>query len=130
MKDSKMKLSTTYFVRYILTGAMWILHGILKAFATYSLPVLLISRLSMVFAVVFIIASLILPHEHLDEVTRSDFKAACTYTLGIMMFVMMVLSILSEFVPSNAFPFQLVYPFVIGGGLLLIGGIFVLIEKV
>lgn len=129
-EQEKMSLSKTYFLRYILPGGMWILHGILKAFAPYSLAVLILSRLSMMFAVLSIVASLIIPHEHQDEVTRSDFKSACTYTLGIMMFILMVVSIVSEFVSANSFPFQLVYPFVIGGGLLLIGGIFVWIEKV
>ena len=128
-KDDKMSLSRAYFVRYVLTGAMWILHGIIKVVGISSVGWLLVSRFCMVFAIVFIAASFILPHEHQDEVTRNDFKAACTYTLGIMMFVLMALSMISEFVPSNPFPFQMVYPFIIGGGLLLLGGIFVIIEK-
>ncbi len=128
-KDDKMSLSRAYFIRYVLTGVMWIFHGIIKVMGISSIWWLLVSRFCMVFAIVFILASLILPHDRQDDVTKNDFRAACTYTLGIMMFVLMALAMLSEFVPSNPLPFQMVYPFIIGGGLLLLGVIFVIIEK-
>lgn len=129
-KNTKLSLTISYIIRYIITGVLWLAHALLKVLGKGAGGLMVASRVCMIAAVMTLLASIVLPAEQPDDITTADFNSACKITLAIMMFALMIISLLAEFGKLGSMPFTMIYPFVIGTGLLLIGVIFFVIEKV
>ena len=124
----KLSLTVVYLIRYVATGIMWIAHGILRVAAAANSDFVAASRVCMIIAFVATFVSFVIRQENEDDVTRMDFYKACTFTLMMVGFAAMILAIISDFASGTELDFNLFYPFVIGGGLLLIGISFLVIE--
>jgi uncharacterized membrane protein len=129
MKNRRLALSTIYFIRYCMTGLMWTVYGVLNFFDDDNMYLKIISTICMALAVISTLASLFIRQDREDYASRLHLMKACTLTLFIILLVVMATSTLSAFVPKNMFDFNLLYPFIIGLTLMLIGVLFIYCEK-
>lgn len=129
MFKKRMRLVHTYFLRYIVSGAMWLIYGLINVIDRENVISGTAMLVAMIIAFLAILLSIVIPHEAEDEMSRGHFGKACMLTLGLLTFVILVVGIVSEFVPLKLPEFGLLFPFPVGLILVSVGGIFLYQEK-
>lgn len=129
MLKKRMRLVHAYFLRYIVSGAMWLIYGVINVIDKENRIAGTVMLIAMIIAFLAILLSIIVPHEAEDEMSRAHFGKACMLTLGLLTFVILVAGIVSEFCPFKLPEFDMLFPFPVGLILMSVGGIFLYQEK-
>ena len=122
-------LRLIYILRFIVSGALWIVYGILDFFDDKSLLLKIFSSILMLLSIVVIVTSFFVKQEREDSMSREHFVKACSLVLGIILFIIMVFTCLSAFIGLPDIVFRMAASFLIGGILLLIGIIWLIYER-
>lgn len=123
------RLTTVYRIRYVITGILWLIYGILNFFDDSSMPLKICSTVLMFLAIGCIVFSFLVKQEPEDEFSVGHLRQAALYVLAGVVFFIMVFSVASVFV-SLTLDFALLYPFLIGGIMLAVGVIWLQLEHV
>jgi uncharacterized membrane-anchored protein len=131
MMKNRLELSVVYFMRYCITGFMWIVYGILNFYDDEIFALKIVSTICMVIAISFTLASIFIRQDKEDYASHLHLMQACTATVFVILLLVMAAAIISAFIPKDSldFNFNMLYPFIIGMVLFMIGGIFIYCEK-
>lgn len=129
LPDGMFELTTVYLIRYVLTGVLWLLYGVLNFFDDNSMPLKITSSILMALAIFCIMFSIFVRQEKEDDFSAKHLGQACQYVLATVVFLIMIFSVISTFIEVTL-DFLLVYPFLLGGILLSVGLIWLHLERV
>jgi roadblock/LC7 domain-containing protein len=108
---------------------MWTIYGILNLFDDSRFVLKIASTICMLVAIVATMISMLARQDREDDASRLHLMKAYSFTVLIALYVVMVISVLTVFVPKNMFDFNILYPFILGLMLLIIGVVFIYCEK-
>jgi uncharacterized membrane protein len=112
-----------------MTGIMWTIYGILNLFDDDVFALKVVSTICMLVAIVATVVSLFVKQDREDCASRLHFMKSCSFTVFVVLYIVMIISTLTALVPKSMFDFNILYPFIIGLMLLLIGVVFIYCEK-
>lgn len=108
---------------------MWLLYGLLSLYDKENLTLKMLSSVTMLLAIIFIVSSFVLKKEPEDELSKTHLLQASAYTLTIITCIIMFLSWFVIFTDNSSFNYALIYPFILAIILLLVGFIWLYLER-